>query len=314
MLLQSLAQALDAGMSVQELVLDPSTSALLPPRARDVLRRSLREGGAFADALLAAELVDEGGAAVVAAGERGGFLPAALRQVAADVERARQRRRRALLALAYPALLMVLSSLILPLPVIVSEGVAAYFARAAPGILLVVVLLVLALVALPRLPTRVRAAGVAALARWPLFGAIFLDEARGAALEVLGRLIAAGVPMRHALAAALTASGLSTWRGRIVDAEQALDSGRTLAEALAAVPIGDASLIARIALAERTGKLDVTMPVVANEARERAARRTVALTIACGLLAFLVMAVGIGRALVVQTQSTFEAIERATAE
>lgn len=313
-MLQALAQALDAGMSVHQLVHDQAAAALLPTREREATRLALARGGSLAEGLARAGLVDDAGAAVIGAGERGGFLPAALRAVAADVEERRRRRRRLVLALAYPALLVMLASVILPLPIVVTEGVAAYLASAAPGVAAVVVALLLGGVVAPRLPTRWRSLAVGALARMPLVGGVILDDARAAALELLGRLIAAGVPARGALASALGASVLPRVRAHVTHAERALDGGRALADVLFDATVVDESLGARVALAERTGDLDSALPALARELRERAARRVVALTVAAGLLAFLVVAVGIGRALVAQAQATYDAIDRATVE
>ncbi|MBI1944952.1 MAG: type II secretion system F family protein [Deltaproteobacteria bacterium] len=314
MLLLALAQALEAGLSLRQLVHDPATAGLVPANKRALVRGVVDAGGSLADALADAHLVDDAGAAVIAAGERGGFLPAALRTVAADVLERRQRRRRLALALAYPALLVLLASVILPLPLLVTAGAGAYLARAAPGVVMVVVVLVGGFALATRLPARAKAAVLGVCARVPLLGAIVVDDTRAAMLRLLGRLLAAGVPARGALASSLAASGLANLGQRADEGARALDGGRTIAEALVETEVVDDALGARVALAERTGDLDTALPRLAVELKERAARRVVMLTIATGMFAFLVVAVGIARALVVQTQATYDAIDRATAE
>ncbi len=310
--LRAVADALEAGMPPQALVDDPALAGALPPRARAALRASLRSGGSFAEALERGGAVDKAGGAVVAAGERGGFLPRALRLVADDIAEAAARRRRGLLALAYPAFLVVMASVILPLPALVTGGLSAYVARAAPGVVAVAAALFVGLVVLPRLPGGAKAALENALARVPLYGPLVVDTARASCLEALGRLVAAGVPVTLALPTAVAAGGLSSFRAG--DASQTVAAGGTLAQALSAGGVVDERIAARVALAERTGTLDRALPTLAAEARSRARARFIALFAALGLLCFFAIAAAIGAAAVHSTQSYFDAIDAATKE
>ena len=300
LILRAVADALEAGMSAREV----AGSGVLA-RHGAAVAGALERGDGWADGLRAAGLVDDAGRAIVGAGERGGFLPAALRAVATDADAALARRRRALATLAYPAFLVGAASLILPLPVAVTGGMGAYLARALPGFVVVTAAMLALFVVIPRLPLATRARLTALAARIPVYGAVIAGEKRAAALEVLGRMLAAGVPVSRALPSALAAAGLE---------ERALAGGDTLAAALARAGVVDGSATARVALAERTGTLDKALPALAGEARDRAARRFVVLSLALGLVCFLAVAATIGSAVISGARGYFDAIDAATAE
>src|SRR5688500_15409067 len=137
--LSALAIALEAGMSARAVVDDAVVGAALGPRIRASLRRALDSSASVGTALRHADVVDDGAAAIIDAGERGGFLPRALRLVAAGIVESRKRRRRALAALAYPAFLVALASVIIPLPraFAAGGGIDAYLAIALPGVVVV---------------------------------------------------------------------------------------------------------------------------------------------------------------------------------
>jgi type II secretory pathway component PulF len=217
-----------------------------------------------------------------------------------------------MMALAYPAFLVVMASVVLPLPVLVSSGASAYAHRALPGVCAVALALALGLVVAPRVRGPARSVLALAVSRVPVFGVIVVDTARASVLELLGVLLGAGVPAPASLAGALPA-GMQVDVGR---ARRALDDGGGLVDALVAVAVlaPGSALAARVALAERMGTLDKALPLLAKEARGRARARMLALTAVAGLLCFVGVAVAIGTALVGQQQAYFDTIDKASQE
>lgn len=273
---------------------DPTLASSLPPAFRPALRAQ-----SLGEALRKSGVLDEGGAAIVVAGERAGFLPRSLRLAADAIESARKRRTRALFALAYPAFLVVAAGCILPLPLLFTAGAgggtAAYLKTAAPFIVVTIALFVAAFTLGPRLP----------VARVPIIGMVVVEDARAACLEILGALIAAGAPMSVALPASLQASGLF---------KQATLAGETLTDTLRARNVVDDARAGRLAIAEKTGTLDKALPALAKESRERAQSRFTALAVVMGLVCFGAVAVGIGASIVRGAGSYLQQIEDATKE
>jgi type II secretory pathway component PulF len=299
--LRALADALEAGLSLRQLVDDRALASVFPARAR----ASLKSLDSVARALFESGVVDEAGRAILEAGEQGGSMPRALRLVADDMSESSARKRRALAALAYPAFLVVAASLILPLPALVTGGVHAYLARSLPG---------LAAIGALAIVFRLVPGLTNVLARVPVIGAVVVDNARASCFDVLGRLLGAGVPALRALPSAIAAGALTSWRAS--SATDALGRGAALTDALVAAGVVDAdsALAGRIAIGERTGKLDATFPLLAGEARDRSRRRFMALTAVAGVACFLAIALAIGSAVVGQTRDYFHAIDSATQE
>lgn len=312
--LRSLAEALEAGVSLRALAEDPALSAAWPPRVRSALRKNAAAACSLGDALRDTRALDDGPAAIVDAGERGGFLPKALRLAADAVAAASARRRRAFLALAYPAFLVAAAGAILPLPLAFTSGPAAYLDAAAPFEGSVALALVIAFLVLPRLPTAMRARLDGLFSGIPIVGTIVVEDARAACFEILGALLGAGASLTSSLPAAVRAAGLSSWRFGLGRAETVLSRGGTLAEALAAGGFVDDARAGRISVAERSGTLDRALPALAQEAHEIARRRFTALAAAGGLACFLAVAAAVGLAMVRGLQSYVDAVEDVTKE
>ena len=268
------------------------------------------EGNALRDS----EALLDGPAAIIDAGERGGFLPKALRLAADALAAASARRRRAVIALAYPVLLVAAAGAILPLPLAFQSGAAAYLRAAAPVELALACVLGLVFVVLPRLPNDQRARLHRLWASAPVVGAIIVEDARAACLEVLGALLACGATLTTSLPAAVHAGGLLSWRTGLARAEAVLGRGGTLAEALSAAGILDEARAGRIAVAERSGTLDRALPALAKEAHESAQRRFTALAVGAGLVCFLAVAAAVGVVIVSGVHSYIDTIDAATKE
>jgi type II secretory pathway component PulF len=107
---------------------------------------------------------------------------------------------------------------------------------------------------------------------------------------------------------------LSSWRFGLERAEQVLARGGTLAEALQAGGFVDDARAGRVAIAERSGTLDKTLPLLGTEAREKSQRRFASLVVVIGLVCFGAVAIGIGMAIISGAESYIETIDRATLE
>jgi len=290
---RTLATALDAGMGLEAVLATPSST--WPPPLVAGLRRGARTGRP-GEALRQAGLLDDGAAALLDAGAQGGFLPSALRGVADLIEEAQQRRRRLLLAVAYPAAVLICACVLLPLPAIVTGGVGAWAETALPGLGAVVGVLTLVFVVVPRLPPTTQQSLRALLARVPLAGGLVLDDARATGLGVLARLLSAGMSVDVALPLAARGSGLPTIAARGDDGVARLTQGATLVDALDTLGLIDASERGLLAVAETSGRLDVALADAARRLQERARGRF--LVLAGGIA----VVVGIGVAILVGVQ------------
>jgi type II secretory pathway component PulF len=288
---RTLATALDAGLTL-EAVLATSSSTWPAPLVQ-ALRRGARSGRP-GEALHRAGLVDDGAAALMDAGAQGGFLPAALRTVADLVEEAQQRRRRLLLAMAYPVRVSCAAFVLLPLPAIVTGGVGAWARVALPGLGVVVGVMVLMFVVLPRQPASTRQRLRALLARVPGPGALVVDDARATALSVLARLLSAGMSPGLALPLAARSSGLPVIAARGDNAVATIGGGGTLVAALGVLGLLDDEARALLSVHETTGTLDSGLAALARQLQERSRRRFLVLAGAIAVGVGVVVAVGVG--------------------
>ena len=315
--LRALADALEAGMTLQVLAEDPTLAHTWPPPLRTALRANVKAGVSLGTALLDSLAIDDGPAALIDAGEVGGFVPRMLRLAADHIAQARARRRRTLGAVAWPAFLLSAGAVVLPLPLLVSEGVGAWAQTALPGLLSMLSLLGFAFVVLPRLPRTTRQQITAALIRVPVIGTIVVEDARAACFDVLGALLGAGASMPSSLAAAVRAADLpSSAQGRfsLWRTQQVLERGSTLAEALVAGGFVDDVRAARVALAERTGTLERTLPLLAKDASDAASRRFTTLLAVVGTASFLAVAGLVGLSAVRGMISYVHVVEEAGRE
>jgi len=311
--LRSLADALDAGMSLRLLADDPTLGKAWPAPVRSALQKNAAGQASLGTALLDAEALDDGAAAIIDAGEAGGFVARALRLAADGIAAARSRRRRALLAIAYPAFLVAAGAIILPLPLLFSDGLSAWVKIVLPVEVALAAALGLVFVVVPRLPRGVRQQLREALTRVPFVGVIAVEDARAAGLDILGALLGAGASLTSSLPAAVRATGLPA-RFSLARAEGVVHRGGTLAEALAQGGLVDDGRAGLLAIAERTGTLDKTLPLLAKEAGEIARRRFTALLGLFGLACFFAVAAVIGISAVRGMGAYVDAIDNAARE
>ncbi len=309
-MLRSLATALDAGMSLEAFVADPRLRATLPDDVARCLRASLRDGG-LGQKLGAGAFVDDAGAAIIDAGVDGGFLPKALRAVADHADEKTKRRRRALMALAYPGAVALAAVVVLPLPSIVAGGVSAWAKSALPGVVAIVGFFVAVFVAFPRLSPRTQAALARVLAKVPVVGNVVVDDGRAAFADTMARLLGAGVSVGLALPRAITASGLAIDSDGVVDV---IRRGGTFTEALHHSGAFEPESLAMLAVAEQTGTLDQALAALSTSTRDRARRRFMAVAAVVGVVVGVGVAIAVGAAIISGYVGYFETIERATAE
>lgn len=232
-------------------------------RAAGATAKRLANGRALADAAVADGLLDASDAAVVAAGEASGNVPALLRRIAEAEERARTVRATVRSRLLMPALVVVIALFVAPLPDLVAGRIdlGGYLMRSLGTGLIVFAALLLVV----RLAGHIRRTGplVAALAdlelRLPWIGAVQRRRNQLGFLDRLGLMFAAGLPLSDAVRGAGDAIRNARMRRDLRDVPALLDSGRSLAEALAQWPWLDGPVHALIATGESAGRLDDTL-------------------------------------------------------
>jgi len=272
--LLGLADALDAGIDVER------SARVLPAPVGPALARAAREGHALTRALGDTGLLDDTERALLSAGEELGALPIFLREL---VETRRARRalvRKTLAALAYPTLLVVLGSVVLPLPLLFSEGSDAYLARAwpTPVAVLVVGALLVVVGRAPRFRARVFPVVTRAARFVPLVRSVVDDGARAQFYRSLARLLSAGVSTTRALPLAFSTTPFEKKAG--LASARSIAGGGDLSAALGAAGVFPDEERARVATHELSGTLDRGLQKLADDVGERASRRRTSLTVA----------------------------------
>ncbi len=195
---------------------------------------------------------------LLAACERAGRLPPALRLLATVIRRRTDRHRNFARRLAYPALLVVFGSVLLATvvksggPTVVVTGVvvgAVLAAACAAGLRL----------------RRARRDPGTDPERWPVVGALCRDASEAPYLTAMHALHGAGVGLRDAHAIAIRSVPFAAARARLLLAGPLLAAGRGLGEALAATGALGRESLEIVARAEPIGGLE--------EAFARAAQR-----------------------------------------
>ena len=297
--LTSLAEALESGLSLIAYLKDPATSRVLPPVIRDGLARDLEAGASVTTAFARLDLLTEAELSLVQAGERSGHLGSSLKAVAEAMAKRRANRWKVLAGLAYPTLLINMAGCITPLPLIFTKSFTAWLQIAIWAPLATLAGAVLLFVVLPRQrpSSPLRTVPIRIGLALPVIGGALRRGAHGTFAEILGRSIAAGLPMPISIQSAVTASGDPRLQQRLDAILDTLDAGGTLTEALEAAGQLHPSMLAAVAQAEATGTLDATLPRIAEQEREHArwvVRILIGVTVVLGfMLAFGIVAAGI---------------------
>ncbi|MBI2898297.1 MAG: type II secretion system F family protein, partial [Deltaproteobacteria bacterium] len=267
-LLVSLADSIGAGVPPLVFARSPALETLPADLSRRLVR-GLESGQPLSSTLASLEVLPPASIAIIRAAEAHGDLPGGLRLVAERLAQGRRDSGRMLLALAYPAFLLLFAATILPLPALFKEGVGAWASASLPLVAAVLAAVVLVAILLRhRAPFAARARR--SLSLWlPLVRASARHRAFADFADVLGACLRAGVPMRAALPLAADASEHPSITGTGPALVARLDAGATLVETLRAIPRFPPGLLGQVHAAEHAGKLDEALVRVAATCRSK---------------------------------------------
>jgi type IV pilus assembly protein PilC len=275
--------------------------SLEPGLAR--LRDGVRSGRSLEDQrALLVEVFGAAEAALLAAGERGGSLDRSLEAAATLAEEEISYRRRAAMALAYPALLVAAAFVLLPLPTLVGEGfLAAVFRWWLPGALFASV--PVAVLGAAWTVWRRRGEGRRSLERVilavPGLGRLLRLRAGRGFFGMAGPLLDAGLSLGEVLEAAAPAAGILLLGDAAVSAAASARAGASLGSILKGLPALPADAVVEVAVGEESGALPEACGALAqrygDEASGAATVLGVALGVAVTLAAMLVVVVGVIR-------------------
>lgn len=267
------------------------------------LREGVRAGRSLeAQRPLLVETFGSAEAALLTAGERGGSLDRSLEAAAVLAEEEISLRRRALMALAYPTLLVVVASVLLPLPTLVGQGFAAAVTGWwLPGALAASV--PLSLVVALWVAWQRRGEGRRSLERLifsvPGLGRSFRLRVGRGFFGLAAPLLEAGLSVGEVLEAAAPASGALVLADAAVAAARSARAGASLGILLKDLPGLPADAVAEVAVGEESGTLPQACHALAlrygEEAAGAATLLAVVLGVAVTLVAMLVVVVGVVR-------------------
>lgn len=324
-----LAQLLNAGFTAGdalESLQERMTSGALRAAVADLAMRA-KQGWPLAEALrLWPKLFPASTVGMVAAGEAGGRLPDACRDVSEDLTRQGDLGRRLLWPKlwygALPFIAVIVVSFMVFVVSDVGEDIKANLSRllgypawAATRVLPWLVLAGVGLWLVGRIWRSIALAGLreGVELHCPVISAVSRARALrrfGQAAEWLQR---AGVPPATALATAAEATGYRSLSNRLASAADAVREGQPLTQALdGALP---AEVLSELATGEQAGELETAFARLAAEQAKReteAANRLFGATIALGLLlSVVVVAAAAGAALIIYHEALFGAMDRA---
>jgi general secretion pathway protein F/type IV pilus assembly protein PilC len=231
--------------------------------------------------------------AMIQAGERAAFLEEVLRSLAGFLERFEELRSKVLGALIYPALLTALGIVVMlgalmffvpkfepllanarkPLPTEILFG-ASILVRSYWYLLLLGAGGIGALVWLNLRSPAARRFMESWRLRVPVVGDAFRLLAITRFCRILGTMLANGVPLLQALKISKDATGSGILAERIVVATEAVRDGKRLSEPLGTGGFFPEQILAMIAVAEESNKLDKVLVQIADTV-ERRTNRTV---------------------------------------
>ncbi len=292
---EQLADLLRAGVPILralEVLAQQASTPALGYVLREV-RDSVAGGESLADAMLKhPHAFPELHAAMVRAGEKGGFLEDVLSRLSEFVARQDALRNKFIGALVYPCVLLVgatgavafimayvvpkirqvLEDQPLPLPTVIVFGLSDGLRLHWHWLLAGVVVLVGALGAYFR-----SAAGQALYAklqlRTPGLGRIYTMISICRFCRILGTLLTNGIPILQALKVAKDSTGNRILAAAVDEAAESVRGGQSLARPLAASRVFPPAIIDMIAVAEESNSLDKVLIEVANTQEERTARQ-----------------------------------------
>jgi len=263
--LRQLGRLVDAGVPIREALDSVAAAAADRELAQGLasisaglgrgqgLARAAQESGLFASHQLA----------LLGAGEQSGHIGAKLVLIAAEGERRLRLRRQILSALAYPAVLVVLASFILPASLVLTAGIGAYLEAALAPLLLIGGLGAGLFVGLPTVLRRVDGGRLLSrIARsTPLVAPPYLKGRLASFCACAADGLAAGLALEPSLAAAAAAADDPLLTDTIDGALKRVRAGAGLAAALDA----QGGLPDDLRLALRAGEVSGTLPEALRE-------------------------------------------------
>lgn len=276
-------------------------------RTRDAMnemQRDIANGAGFGESMRKhADRFDDAIIELVLFAEETGSLQTVLEKVIANQEEVQSLRWRALFASLWPFYLLFAAVFVGPLFGIAriagtsTHWVGAYFSGLTTNLVLggfafAVVLagpFVIAALGLESAWERLQLAV-------PFLGRVKRDFMGSRFFLALGLGLGAGVEVKRAVRIALNASGSPTLAARTPEVLRTIESGSTLADALAPLEVFDRPSLGAIAIGEDTGTLDEALRRVAQDAQEAALRGAKLL-----MLAILVVVVLLLLAFIVST-------------
>ena len=271
--LEGLGTALRSGMSAVAFLGNPNITRTLPARLVVSLGEVVMAGGTFVDGAKKSGLFLKHELALLEAGQQTGRLEESIADIANGIRQRIEERRVLVGGAIYPSLLIVAANVILPLPMVVTQGVGAYVARAFWMPAIIAALAFVVLVYLPRLPAPDPRRA------WPLVIGQKLPIARSAVAKraeamfafILGRAISAGLTIDRSLELAGEASGTRKLRKGASVVRDRIRSGDTLADAMHRSGAFEDVFVGQVAQAETTGTMDRVMDVYSQDAFEASA-------------------------------------------
>lgn len=327
-----LADQLDTGVPLLKAlrVMEQQTSSPGLKAALARIAERVADGSTLADAMTEhGTLFGELEVSMVRAGEEGGFLDESLRRLAIVRERQEEIRGRLLSALAYPALLVVVGSLVvvgmltffvpkfeplfeslrqsnrMPLPTTILLALSGFLQSW--GLPLLVVIGAAFVAAKSLIPVeKIRLYRD----RWSLqlkgIGPVVQSLAIARFCRVLGTLLQNGVPMLKSLEIARSATGNRVLSETIAAAAENIGAGKSLSIPLAASGHFPADVLEMLAVAEQSNKLESVLLKLADKLESRSQLRLDMLMKLLEPLMMVVMAIVVGFLVIALLMPVFE--------
>jgi type IV pilus assembly protein PilC len=256
--------------------------------------------------------------AMIAAGESGGILDDVLERIASFLERDDALRKSVMSALAYPAVVLsaslvlvafliirvvpmfsaLFTSFHVPLPLSTRVLITIGDAAAQPAVWSIAIVAGLlafgGLLAVAK-TRRGRYIFDRFRLRMPVAGQLLKKTIVARFARMIGTLVRSGIELSAALDVVIPVTGSPVHETALASVAVALREGETFTGPLAATGLFDPMLIALVGVGEETGMLDVMLPTAADyfEADVAAAIATLGAIVEPGLIAFLGVIVGL---------------------
>ncbi|MFN2376983.1 MAG: type II secretion system F family protein [Candidatus Binatia bacterium] len=295
--LSQLATLLRAGVPLDEAIdaLRKRRGGAALSEAFESIRSRIREGASLAVAMADHPSVFPSiYTGMVEAGEASGALDSVLDRIAEHAESQSRLKQRAMTAMTYPALMMVVGgAIVLFLLAYVVPQVTRVFAEAKQDLplptrilmgsgelladygFLLVPLALLAVFGLRRAmahPVQ-RLRLEALLYRVPAVGSVARDVAVARFAQTLATMVAGGLPLIESLRVARISCGSHLLSQTLLEAETSVSEGGSLAACLARSPLLDPVVVDMIAVGERSGDLEGMLSHAARAIEEQVRMR-----------------------------------------